>query len=568
MSSLSLKQFGWASVLVMACAVDQRGPGVVGDSDEVGIEAANPQGGMDPETAEGIRGGDGAAGEGAPSLAGLSGTDVAAAMGACTPGNTSCSSTTEFFECNAGGSWVGPTACEFACVGTSCGGECIPGSSECVATTLVRTCSADGVWSEPAECENACAASACGGECRPGLTRCTSGTEVQRCGDDGLWGGVSACENACVGASCTGECVPGTSECFSPRELRSCGDSGQWQVPTTCTNACVDEACGGACVPGTRRCQPSSDVAEFCSDDGAWVDETACPFVCVGSGTCAGECVPGTRRCNPVSGTPQLCSSTGGWQNQSRCQFQCSGAGECAGECVPGTFRCSSAQLERCVDFEWQFEDQCLTAAHCNASRGVCVGSDCADDADPNSQVVSDPVFGCGLSWDLAEDPGGDWVEFASGLHFDTDTGTAWIHPSEGSYDLAALQAMCADFEFEGITGWIVPTIDDTRELAFGCAPTDPGGSCRVSDPGCISQAVCGSCDSCLGGTRSSGRSEDDQYCRPNARICDNLRTSSACTDCAIASTWEYGITNGNIDPRDITHRTSGVYCIRRNFPL
>jgi hypothetical protein len=527
MGSRSLKKFGWAGVLVMACAVDQRGPGVVGDADEVGIEAANPQGALDPETGEGVRAG----GEGSPSVAGLSGTDVAgdmmesAAMGPCTPGNTSCSSTTEFFECNAGGSWVGPTACEFACIGTSCGGECIPGSSECVATTLVRTCSADGLWSEPAECENACAASACGGECRPGLTRCTSGTEVQRCGNDGLWGDVSACENACVGASCTGECVPGTSECFSPRELRSCGDGGQWQVPTTCTNACVGEACGGTCVPGARRCQPSSDVAEFCSDDGAWVGETACPFVCVGSGTCAGEC-------------------------------------------VPGTFRCSSAQLERCVDFEWQFEDQCLTAAHCNASRGVCVASDCADDADPNSQVVSDPVFGCGLSWDLVEDPGGDWIEFDSGLHFDTDTGTAWIHPSDGSYDLATLQAECADFEFEGITDWIVPTIDDTRELAFGCAPTNPGGSCRVTDPGCISQAACGFCDSCLGGTRSSGRSADDLYCRPNARICDNLRTSSACTDCAIASTWEYGITNGNIDPRDITHRTSGVYCIRRNFPL
>jgi len=531
---------------------------------------------------------------------------------ACSPGMSNCNSATEVIECGADGRWAEPARCEFACVGSSCGGECTPGSSECLSSISVRTCSTEALWSAPSDCENACLGTLCAGECRPGTSRCASGTEVQLCAEDGLWSPATACENACVGSSCAGECAPGSTECFSTRQLRTCSPEGQWLAATACTNACVDDACGGECVPASRRCDPNSGIPQLCSDAGVWDDQPECQFVCLGSGTCGGECVPGgarcnpvtgipqtcgaagtwsneaecdfvclgdgvcggqcapgTRRCDPVSGVPQLCSATGTFQNQTRCDFECSGNGECTGECNDGDVRCSGDVLQRCVGSEYVFEEQCASAAACNADEGVCVGSNCADDSDPNSTVVSDPTFGCGLSFRVPGDPTGAWLEFASGLHFDTETGIAWIHPfGGGSFDLPSLQAGCDGFELEGIGGWIVPTIDDTRALGAGCAPTEPGGACPVADPGCLSQAACGGCDSCIGGVNSTGRAEDNAYCRPNARICDNIHTSSLCTDCAIPSSWEFGITNGNINPRDITDRITGSYCIRRNFPL
>jgi hypothetical protein len=113
-----------------------------------------------------------------------------------------------------------------------------------------------------------------------------------------------------------------------------------------------------------------------------------------------------------------------------------------------------------------------------------------------------------------------------------------------------------------GVGGWSVPTINQVRALAAGCAVTAPGGSCALSDPSCLSQS-CGACTSCLGGSGPSA----GLYCRPNVRICFGLRTRSACSDCAAASDWSYGVSNGNFLARAATTRFAS-FCVRPGFPL
>lgn len=440
------------------------------------------------------------------------------------------------------------------------GAACVPGDAACVSATERIECDASGSWTSPSACANACLDGACGGECRPGSSRCASGTSAQLCDDAGRWGASVACQNACVGSACAGECVPGSSRCFDTRDSQTCNAEGQWLTPERCANACTGGACGGECVPGSQRCNAASGAPQVCNDEGLWENRSACDFVCV-DGACAGECSPGSRRCNPQSGVPQLCSATGAWQNQAACPFTCSGAGECTGECRAPAARCVGARLEVCQNFQFQLAETCSSADRCDAAAGVCVEDNCTDDSDPNSTLQSHPVYGCGQRWSLPNDPSGDWIEFSSGLHVDLETGTGWMAPG-GSLTRDELAAACSTLTVNGVGGWSVPTIDQTRELAAGCATTAPGGSCALSDPSCLSQS-CGACSSCLGGSGPAV----GLYCRPNVRICFGLRTRSACSDCGEASDWSYGVSNGNFLPRTAVTRFAS-FCVRPGFPL
>jgi hypothetical protein len=485
----------------------------------------------------------------------------AAMLGAsCAPGEAACVSTTERIECDANGVWTAPSPCQNACLDGACGGACVPGSSECVSSTGLRRCSASGEWEPESSCDNACFEGNCAGECRPGASRCATGTSAQICDDAGSWAAAVECQNACVGSACAGECPPGSTRCFDSRDVQICNADGQWQLPERCTNACTGGACGGECVPGSQRCNSASGAPQVCSDEGVWQNRSACDFVCQ-NGACGGECLPGARRCNPQSGIPQLCSVAGVWQNQASCAFTCSGAGLCTGACRAPDARCVGARLEVCENFQFQLADTCLSADLCDAAAAVCLENPCADDNDPNSTVESHPVHGCGLRWNLPNDSSGDWIEFDSGLQVDLETGAGWMAPG-GSLTRDELAAACNSLTVNGVGGWTVPTINQVRALAAGCAATAPGGSCGLSDPSCLSQS-CGSCASCLGGNGPAA----GLYCRPNVRICFGLRTRSACSDCDEPSDWSYGVSNGNFLARTATTRFAS-FCVRPGFPL
>jgi hypothetical protein len=220
------------------------------------------------------------------------------------------------------------------------------------------------------------------------------------------------------------------------------------------------------------------------------------------------------------------------------------------------------SRLERCDNFEWETEDTCISAAFCDAQAGVCVANDCENDTDPSSTIERHPRFGCGQRWDLASDPTDPWLVFDTGLHIDLETGNGWFAPG-GSLTLAELTTRCATLSVDGIGGWSVPTIDQVRQLAAGCAATESGGACGLSHPSCLSQA-CGQCSSCLGG---AGPAPGGTYCRPNTQLCFGLHTRSTCSDCDVASDWSYGVSNGNVLARASTTRF-GSFCVRPGFPF
>ena len=379
---LAFGLLGLLGTALTGCAIDERTFGDGGSPAASESVAPNEPGAM-----VGSAGNPGGEGPGrAPTL--LEGVDPnAAASDAgslnvdCSVGASECTSATEQRECDIDGHWASPVACVPACIGDRCGGECLPSTTECVSAVQFRACSSEGVWSAPQECEAACVGNACAGECKPNDTRCVSATEVQTCTDQGVWGASTLCTNACVDRACTGECVPTSTRCPSATQLQACNALGQWQAPEPCPLACVGDACGGECAPNDRRCNPGSGVPQLCSTGGAWQDQTACAFLCVGSGSCGGECAPNDRRCNPSTGIPQLCSPGGAWQNQAACQFVCQ-SGFCGGDCRPNARRCDpvSGAPQLCsATGQWQSQAGCSGGRACSSGQCVCASgvTDC-----------------------------------------------------------------------------------------------------------------------------------------------------------------------------------------------
>jgi hypothetical protein len=136
-----------------------------------------------------------------------------------------------------------------------------------------------------------------------------------------------------------------------------------------------------------------------------------------------------------------------------------------------------------------------------------------------------------------------------------------------GSSSLAETQGECEAFSVAGLGDWRVPTIDEARTLAAGCAPTVSGDTCTIHDPTCLTQAcgygTAGECESCEG---LKGPGAMGAYCNPDATVCLFFHTSSLCSDCTGTQDWEYGPSNGNFAPGDVTDRVPAV-CVTPAVP-
>ena len=418
-------------------------------------------------------------------------------------------------------------------------------------------CSAGSCSGEPRKCDDGIACngvSTCdeaAGDCTP-LNNLCDPSEL--CGSDG------SCVTSCSGCAIAGNCVAAGAEragdpCFICDPARSAAD----YVPAE----------GKACGAGASACsqQDSCDDAGVCQahdlpsgtpcGDGS---SSTCDAsdVCDGSGTCStrvagngtpcsdGDACTLTDTCRAgvcVAGPARVCSAGAVCAPDS---------GDCG--CQEGQRRCNGSVLELCSGGSFDVLEACAPGTQiCNATAARC---DCVDDSDPATTLVQHPNFGCGFARSIGTQR---WVSFDSGVEFDPLNGFAWARQGFLTRDDTA--DACAELDTGGLVGWQLPSINDVRSLAGGCAATD---ACPVEDAGCLSSSCADSCDSCLGDQGPNNR----LYCRPIVPICVDMHTRSRCTDCPDPNfEWTLGPVNGNFLPYDPENRING-YCFHSGISL
>src|SRR5690606_11669965 len=175
---------------------------------------------------------------------------------------------------------------------------------------------------------------------------------------------------------------------------------------------CVDSgdgasaACEGDCAPdGSTQCVGTQSWQQC--EAGEWVDQTACPFVCLGD-TCGGVCAPNTSTCNENNARVS-CGSTGQWGVPVTCTGQTCIEGKCTGSCEHGKVGCHNGNVVVCSQGEWKIERDCE-----GEGRDLGLTLTCRPVGKP-----SDPKFVCG------ECPYGDGETAVNRCHTTVDHGVA-----------------------------------------------------------------------------------------------------------------------------------------------
>lgn len=199
----------------------------------------------------------------------------------------------------------------------------------------------------------------------------------------------------------------------------------------------------------------------------------------------------------------------------------------------------------------------------------VIVNPGCAD-ADPNTIDYQSVEFGGCLHWtDLG--PGKGWIHYdrVPAFHYDLNTGLGWVLVTGSSLTRDEAEEFCEGYSVAGLSDWRLPTIDEARSLADGCANTAPGGSCPLDHETCLEES-CGygepACTACKAGQgpHISG------YCRAEAKICVSFHTTSSCPDCGCEECppyeWRYSPVNGNFLATSSAVKIFPV-CVMENIP-
>ena len=188
---------------------------------------------------------------------------------------------------------------------------------------------------------------------------------------------------------------------------------------------------------------------------------------------------------------------------------------------------------------------------------------DCNDDKESTVDFYK-PAYGCGHLIDSNPNDGQSWIIYDAGFQLDPKTSTAWFYQyTPPGVTQAQASTFCATLTIGKLSGFRMPTIDDARNLAYRCPPTQPGGTCPIHDATCLNRA-CGTqspaCDSCLGNGKD--------YLNPDAPLASAFyHTSSMCPDCAAPDQeWAYVRFNGNFGLQDPSDPAETV-CVLPNLP-
>jgi len=341
-------------------------------------------------------------------------------------------------------------------------------------------------------------------------------------------GGASSGGTSNAGAAGTGDA--GASSGGTAGEGGASGSVGQSGAggddagPDAGSDAGASEADASVTIAGDGEPRPNGN-------------ECGAGLVCVGYGNPLpnGESTACRRQC-AVEDPPAHCT--------------CGGAGYCdqsVGDPDAGS------GIVGCAD----------TDAGCTCGE-VIVNAGCADADDATIDFQSGEFQAC-LHWrDLGGGQG--WIQYDTGFHYDLTTSLGWVISTASSLTVAQAADFCASLEIAGLSDWRLPTINEARSLAGGCANTAPGGSCTIADSSCLN-ATCGlgaECTSCVYGAGPHGPSHD--YCRAEAAVCIVMHTSSLCPDCTTPGDWRYSPINGNFFSSSVDETTFPV-CVMENIP-
>jgi formylglycine-generating enzyme required for sulfatase activity len=158
---------------------------------------------------------------------------------------------------------------------------------------------------------------------------------------------------------------------------------------------------------------------------------------------------------------------------------------DCGSCCGNGT--CEPAFGETC--------STCAVDCGCTACGYVCISGTCTFTACSGRNCGNDGCGGscgtCSVGWACAEGlcVSEYWTDPGSGLTWENPpSATPRTWSQAGSY--------CGGLGLAG-GGWRLPSISELRTLVRGCSTSETGGSCNVTDGGCLSNSCISGCPSC-----------------------------------------------------------------------
>lgn len=139
--------------------------------------------------------------------------------------------------------------------------------------------------------------------------------------------------------------------------------------------------------------------------------------------------------------------------------------------------------------------------------------------------AVSDPQLGCG-------EEKGAFVRFDNGIELDRTTGLAWapVQMVSSAHGDEA-ERYCDELSLAGVDTFTLPTVDQLRTLAAGCADSATGGSCKLAAESCVDYSCGIEPDSCSACEVGKGPHASGGFCRPELADCVNTWSQNSCDD-------------------------------------
>jgi hypothetical protein len=137
------------------------------------------------------------------------------------------------------------------------------------------------------------------------------------------------------------------------------------------------------------------------------------------------------------------------------------------------------------------------TSTGSTSSGSTSTGSNTTSDSGSETSSggsTSGPSIGCTPGDPCCNDAG----EFEE-CWIDSQTDLVWeLVPAGGNPNVADAGTYCGQLTLAGASGWRVPTLDELRTLVRGCADTQTGGACELTDDCATTDCRNDACDGCI----------------------------------------------------------------------